>query len=134
MLILSRATPSLRSSAYYKSSSIVHNVRNVNLNFTASHISARTKMTATSHQLSAHVRPNGPTPPLTPKSNSLLLPLGGGLGRSRPNIHREQSLLRLQHQLDQQPTPLMKHSLLARTRREDPELFFAALQADLVNL
>jgi malate dehydrogenase (oxaloacetate-decarboxylating)(NADP+) len=28
----------------------------------------------------------------------------------------------------------MKHSLLARTRREDPELFFAALQADLVNL
>lgn len=30
----------------------------------------RSKMTTTSHKLSAHM-PNGPTPPLTPKSNSL---------------------------------------------------------------
>ncbi|BEI85635.1 hypothetical protein CcaverHIS002_0510360 [Cutaneotrichosporon cavernicola] len=130
MLILSRATPSLRFTAYHSSPIISHIARNTRINFAASHISARTKMTATSHQM----RPNGPTPPLTPKSNSLQLPFGAGLGRSRPNIHREQSLLRLQHQLDQQPTSLMKHSLLSRIRREDPELFFAALQADLVNL
>lgn len=97
---------------------------------------------------------NGPTPPLTPKKNSLSLrefvveplplyhdillthrpALGSGVALARPNIHREQSLLRLQHQLDSQPSSLMKHSLLSRIRREDPELFFSALQADLVNL
>lgn len=49
-------------------------------------------------------------------------------------MSREQSLLRLQSQLDNMPTPLLKHGLLSRVRREDPELFFSAIGADLVNL
>lgn len=49
-------------------------------------------------------------------------------------MSREQSLLRLQSQLEQMPTALLKHGLLSRVRREDPELFFSAIQADLVNL
>jgi malate dehydrogenase (oxaloacetate-decarboxylating)(NADP+) len=42
--------------------------------------------------------------------------------------------MRLQHQLEHMPTGLLKHGLLSRVRREDPELFFSAIQADLVNL
>lgn len=60
--------------------------------------------------------------------------LGESVQKSRPTIAREQSLLRLQHQLDELHNPLHKHGLLSRTRREDPELFFSAIQADLVNL
>lgn len=107
-----------------------------------------------SHLLSNHIA-KPPTPPLTPKSNSLdklgksratfphrpihhplTLPtaLGEEMMKTRPKAHREQSVLRLRAQLDSLPTPLLKHGLLSRTRREDPELFFSVVQADLVNL
>ncbi|TXT08841.1 hypothetical protein VHUM_02969 [Vanrija humicola] len=92
----------------------------------------------TSHKLSTHI-PNGangagPSPPLTPKSNSIPPALGRGVALARPKISREQSLLRLQHQLATTPSPLGKHGLLSRVRQQDPELFFSAIQADLVNL
>ncbi|EJT47719.1 malate dehydrogenase (oxaloacetate-decarboxylating) [Trichosporon asahii var. asahii CBS 2479] len=87
-----------------------------------------------SHLLSNHIA-KPPTPPLTPKSNSLdKLALGEEMMKTRPKAHREQSVLRLRAQLDSLPTPLLKHGLLSRTRREDPELFFSVVQADLVNL
>lgn len=63
-----------------------------------------------------------------------MLALGASVALARPRLTRDQSLLRLQQQLKDMPTPLLKHGLLSRVRREDPELFFSAIQGDLVNL
>ncbi|KAL7420562.1 hypothetical protein Q5752_004513 [Cryptotrichosporon argae] len=68
-----------------------------------------------------------PTPPLTPgKDIDLIAP--------HPRTTPDADLQRFQHQLALQPTPLLKHNLLARTRQRNPDLFFAAIKADLVGL
>jgi malate dehydrogenase (oxaloacetate-decarboxylating)(NADP+) len=53
---------------------------------------------------------------------------------STPQPTGEQNLLRLQKHLAALPTSLLKHMHLSKTRREDPRLFFQAMNADLVNL
>lgn len=55
-------------------------------------------------------------------------------GSSYPEITPEQDLLRLTHHLSQLPTPLLKHVHLQRVRRQNPNLFFAALANDINKL
>jgi malate dehydrogenase (oxaloacetate-decarboxylating)(NADP+) len=51
-----------------------------------------------------------------------------------PNITIEQDLLRLKHHLALLPTNLLKHVHLQRVRRQNPNLFFAALADDISGL
>ncbi|KAK8858846.1 hypothetical protein IAR55_003076 [Kwoniella newhampshirensis] len=72
------------------------------------------------------------TPPLTPTGT------GNQLSRSpspsRPQTSPAQNLLRLQTILQNLPTDLLKHTHLSRVRREDPNLFFSALNDNLIGL
>jgi hypothetical protein len=83
-----------------------------------------------------------PTPPLSPKLGQksrfpLQLASWGahmtGL-TSYPDITMEQDLQRLKYHLDQLPTSLLKHVHLQRVRRQNPNLFFAALADDISGL
>lgn len=56
------------------------------------------------------------------------------IGTGYPHITMEQDLLRLKHHLGTLPTPLLKHVHLQRVRRQNPNLFFAALADDIDKL
>jgi malate dehydrogenase (oxaloacetate-decarboxylating)(NADP+) len=64
-------------------------------------------------------------------SSPLLTPTSGSI---HPSPTPEQNLLRLRNHLDTLPTPLLKHVHLSKVRREDPNLFFAAMKDDLPGL
>ena len=83
-----------------------------------------------------------PTPPLSPKpgkKRKLVIVMYGSASSlapevSYPNITLDQDLLRLKHHLAQLPTTLLKHVHLQRVRRQQPNLFFAALADDINKL
>ncbi|WWD18737.1 hypothetical protein CI109_103191 [Kwoniella shandongensis] len=74
------------------------------------------------------------TPPLTPTATGKQASPRRSPSPSHPNITPAQNLLRLKSTLQNLPTDLLKHSHLARVRREDPNLFFSALKDDLIGL
>jgi hypothetical protein len=53
---------------------------------------------------------------------------------SYPDITMDQDLMRLKYHLGQLPTSLLKHVHLQRVRRQNPNLFFAALADDISGL
>jgi hypothetical protein len=81
-----------------------------------------------------------PTPPLSRQPSQKSKSVSGSwaieltrsdLTTTYPQITPDQDLLRLKYHLDQLPTTLLKHVHLQRVRRQNPNLFFAALADDI---